>query len=435
MYNEIVNIRKEGKEYLIFTSRGLLLSLDEQEYLIFEKYGKRQLLDKEHHGLLSNLCDQGVLKFKDYAPKPAKKSYDLSLVSHQGSAPLYPAPVLAHLAITHTCNMRCAYCSVRKLHTAHTPDLSTKQWTKVITDLARWGVFQIGFTGGEPTLRKDLPLLVRHVHDQGCVCNLTTNGWLLEEPLVEALVTAGLKQCQISLDSHLAPTHEKLRGDGSYARVMNAIALLQQKGVAVGIDCVVSKNNLKDIPGFIDWLAKKGIPYLTLIKLKKGDLSEEKYAALSPGYEEYVGLVRLVCHRKGNEHPNITLDCGSVANLQGVTTKDNLMQVPCAGCPVGHHLICISPNGDLYPCAALLGSNFKLGNVLSDDLSRLWYHHPLLQGFRSIKENISGKCKSCERLDLCRGGCRGIVFTLTGENYLSDPTCKFKEVSNEGTCR
>ena len=434
MYDDIVKVRREGNNLLIFTSKGLLLSLNKKEAEIFKKFGDKEQIEIKHKEILSKLASYGILKFKNFSPKQLEKEYDLSLMKHNSSSPVYPAPILAHLAITNKCNMKCKYCSVRKLHSFYPKELDTDSWKRIISKLADWGVFQIGFTGGEPTLRKDLPELIEFTHECGCVCNITTNGWFLNKELVSKLVNAGLKQCQVSLDCHIPKIHNELRGNGSHKRVIKAIKLLREGGISVGIDCVVSKKNIKFIKKFIRWCYKNKIPYITLIKLKMGDLSKEDYSQLSLDYFEYSNLIKFVCKRKENSNPNITLDCGSISNLQAVTYKEKFSTIPVSGCPLGHYLICSSPNGDIYPCAALLNEKFRMGNLLTDNLRLMWEKSPLLKELRLIKKKIKGKCKNCERLDLCRGGCRGIAYCLSNNLFESDASCRFEniqEVKNE----
>jgi radical SAM protein with 4Fe4S-binding SPASM domain len=438
MHKDIIKIEPRQGKFLIFSKEGMLLSLEKHEFEIFNTLGKEKKLPEEHKDFLRQLVSYGILEFEDFKlEKPIQKEYDTSLMRHNSDKPIYTAPVLAHLAVTDKCNMACKYCSVRKLHQAcHCQnELSTEEWKKIINDLADWGVFQIGFTGGEPTLRKDLPELVRFTHEKGCVCNLTTNGWFLDEKLVEELADAGMKQCQVSLDSHIPEVHDRLRGQGSWKRVIKAVELMKEKGISVGIDCVLSKNNIKTIPGLIEWMTQQQIPYLTIIKLKKGDLSEQDFEELKPDYHEYSKIIKDICKRKINEKPNITLDCGSVAHLQIVADKDKLSNLPIAGCPIGHHLICSSPNGDIYPCASLLDKRFCLGNLLTDDLKDIWNNNRVLKEFRLIKQKVEGKCKNCDRLDLCRGGCRGIAYSLTKKLFDSDPTCQYQEVQNGDNCR
>jgi AdoMet-dependent heme synthase len=362
-YKNIIKIDRRKGEYLIFSKEGMLLSLDKNEFRIFQEFGDKKNIDFDNKFFLSKLVSYGILEFENYKinrdiDQQKEREYDLSLYYHNLEKPIYPAPILAHLAITNKCNMNCLYCSVRKLHSFNKKELSTEEWKKIIKKLADFGVFQIGFTGGEPTLRKDLPELVKFTHELGCVCNLTTNGWFLDEKLVEKLIKAGLKQCQVSLDSHIEKIHDKLRGEGSFKRAVSAIELLKKKEVVVGIDCVISKNNIGSILDMVKWIKEKQIPYLTLIKLKKGDLTKKDYEKLALDYIKYSDLIKEICKRESNKDPNITLDCSSVSNLQNIAKKEELLKIPIAGCPIGHHLICSSPEGDIYPCAALLDKKF-----------------------------------------------------------------------------
>ena len=60
---------------------------------------------------------------------------------------------VAHLEVAARCQLACSYCYARDRPAT---ELSTSQWKAIISDLASYGVFQITFGGGEPTLREDL---------------------------------------------------------------------------------------------------------------------------------------------------------------------------------------------------------------------------------------------------------------------------------------
>jgi radical SAM protein with 4Fe4S-binding SPASM domain len=169
-----------------------------------------------------------------------------------------------------------------------------------------------------------------------------------------------------------------------------------------------------------------GIEYVTLIKLKKGSLDEKTFEELVPSYEEYGQIIEKLCYRK-NEKPNVTIDCASISNLQHTLKDEEMKTIPTAGCPIGHNLICIAPNGDIYPCAALMEEQFKLGNILTDDFKKMWKENQILRNFRNIKNKVEGRCKTCKRLDFCRGGCRGIAQSLNKSLYASDGSCEFKQ--------
>ncbi|MDP2909001.1 MAG: radical SAM protein [Nanoarchaeota archaeon] len=422
MIPEIVKIEKEGKNYLLFNKRGMVLELSSKEYSIFSRFARQKRFPSLHKEFFNRLCSYEMTSFNGYKARKVPVEYSQKLLNHNSPEPVFKSPIVAHLGLTSSCNMGCKYCSVRKPYNK-VSELSTAEWKKVIGKLAGLGVFQIGFTGGEPTLRKDIVELAKHVTKNKCTFNLTTNGWNLDEKLIVSLKKEGMRQCQVSLDCHIPAVNDRLRGKNSFEHACYAIKLLKRNGIVVGIDCVVSKNNLPHITEFVRWLSKEDIPYLTLIKIKQGDLSLETFKRLYPGYFEYGKVIEQICSRE-NVMPCVTLDCGSVSNLQYTLNDDELRKVPIAGCPAGHTLLSIAPNGDIYPCVALGSPEFYIGNALKDDLNHLWNDNTILQELRQVKSEVKGRCKDCSRLDHCRAGCRGIAYSLYNDVWESDKTCR-----------
>ena len=83
-----------------------------------------------------------------------------------------------HLEISNRCNLSCPYCYVEKKEGR---ELTTDQWKHILDDLAGYGVFQVTFGGGEPTLRDDLKELALHTRRLGLNLCMTTNGKTLPE--------------------------------------------------------------------------------------------------------------------------------------------------------------------------------------------------------------------------------------------------------------
>ncbi len=422
MKPNLLKVGQENGNYLLFNKRGMVLELTADEYQLFQRHADDTHFPAEGQEFFNRLCFYGMLEFTGYQPTKVPLPYSMKLRDHDSAEPLFQAPIVAHLGITRKCNLSCSYCSVRPYY-QEAEELSTENWKTIIGKLADWGVFQIGFTGGEPTLRKDLPELGRYVTGLNCAFNLTTNGWHLREGLVAELKDAGMRQGQVSLDCHLAEIHDQLRGKNSHGRAVQAIKLLQQHDIVVGIDCVVSRVNLPHLPAFVDWLTQEQVPYLTLIKIKPGDLSLDAFQELLPTYEQYSQFLEELCERD-NVNPCVTVDCGSVSNLQYTLREDELSKVPVAGCPAGHTLLSISPDGEIYPCVALASKEFRLGNALDDDLPELWSRNETLRALREVKNRVQGQCQHCDRLDYCRGGCRGVAYALTQNLWQSDDTCR-----------
>ena len=108
------------------------------------------------------------------------------------------------ISVTDKCNFRCTYCmpaeGLEWLGRAEI--LSFEEISRLVDVLARLGVDEVRLTGGEPLVRRDLPLLVEMLaHTEGVRdLSLTTNGVLLDR-LAGPLVEAGLQRLNVSLDS------------------------------------------------------------------------------------------------------------------------------------------------------------------------------------------------------------------------------------------
>ena len=108
------------------------------------------------------------------------------------------------VSVTDKCNFRCTYCMPAEglEWLGRKEILSFEEITRLVGVLARLGVDEVRLTGGEPLVRKDLPVLVGMLaHTDGVRdLSLTTNGVLLDR-LAGPLVEAGLQRLNVSLDS------------------------------------------------------------------------------------------------------------------------------------------------------------------------------------------------------------------------------------------
>jgi uncharacterized radical SAM superfamily Fe-S cluster-containing enzyme len=120
-------------------------------------------------------------------------------------------PVLSEIALTYRCQNRCFFCYASSPDRGRTvPEMATEQLEVVIdriVDQAR--VPTVSFTGGEPTIRTDLPELIAYAKGRGLRTNLITNGIRCgEKEYVALLAEAGLDSAQVSLEAGDAATHD-----------------------------------------------------------------------------------------------------------------------------------------------------------------------------------------------------------------------------------
>ena len=140
------------------------------------------------------------------------------------------------ISVTDRCNFRCTYCMPADgLDWLPREDLLSFEEIERIARLMvnRFGIDSIRLTGGEPTVRANLPVLVEKLAALGVDLALTTNGATLGL-LASKLAAAGLRRINISLDSLQPDRFEQLTRRDDLDRVLDGI----DAAVAAGLDPV-----------------------------------------------------------------------------------------------------------------------------------------------------------------------------------------------------
>jgi cyclic pyranopterin phosphate synthase len=107
------------------------------------------------------------------------------------------------ISVTDRCNLRCTYCMPEEVTFMERGELLTfEEITRFVRVAVPLGIDKVRLTGGEPLMRRDLPVLVRMLHEIEGIrdLGLTTNGVLLAEH-AQTLYDAGLRRINISLDT------------------------------------------------------------------------------------------------------------------------------------------------------------------------------------------------------------------------------------------
>ncbi len=154
------------------------------------------------------------------------------------------------ISVTDKCNLRCVYCMPESgLPWMSKADiLSYEEIGELVRAAASVGVRSIRLTGGEPLVRKDLPILVRTIASIDGITDisLSTNGLLLAEQ-VDRLVDAGLNRVNISLDTLREDRFEKIARRPGLSRVLAGIDAAITAGLApIKLNCVVMRDQNDD---------------------------------------------------------------------------------------------------------------------------------------------------------------------------------------------
>ncbi len=106
---------------------------------------------------------------------------------------MMPRPLSLLCELTYRCNLQCPYCYNPLRLRDYADELSTQLWESVLAQAADAGVVQVHFSGGEPTLRRDLPELVSAASRLELYTNLITQGTFLDDVLLDRLLACGTR--------------------------------------------------------------------------------------------------------------------------------------------------------------------------------------------------------------------------------------------------
>jgi len=167
-------------------------------------------------------------------------------------------PVLVHFEVTLRCNAGCGFCDYWK-----TDASARDEELKSYADAARYfNPMLVTFTGGEPTLRRDLEALVAEVDRAISLkyVTLITHGAMLSADRAASLWAAGVHQFNISLD-YLDERHDAARGiPGLAAKIFDAIPAMRARGIDnIRFNTVIKNDNLDSIVPIVTRAAELGV--------------------------------------------------------------------------------------------------------------------------------------------------------------------------------
>jgi cyclic pyranopterin phosphate synthase len=167
------------------------------------------------------------------------------------------------ISVTDRCNFRCTYCMPAEglAWLPRSEILSFEELTRALSVFVRLGVRSIKVTGGEPTVRADLPSLVRMFREAGpeLDISITTNGVLLDR-LAEPLAEAGVDRATVSCDSLMRHRFAEMTRRDALDKVLAGLKAAEAAGLTpIKINAVViGGTNDDEIVEFARWSRETG---------------------------------------------------------------------------------------------------------------------------------------------------------------------------------
>src|SRR5947209_5991956 len=213
-----------------------------------------------------------------------------------------PRPYALLAEITYRCPMHCPYCSnpvaASPREAARRPqggygdmqalngELTTDEWKRVIRDAATLGVLQIGFSGGEPLVRRDLAELVHAAREANLYTNLITSGIGFDDDRIGAFRDAGLDSVQLSFQSDDADVADKIAGTPAHGRKLDVAAKIRAAGIPLSLNFVIHRRNIDRLPEMIELSESIGAERVELANVQFYGWAFRNRAALLPTREQ-----------------------------------------------------------------------------------------------------------------------------------------------------
>ena len=333
-------------------------------YLVLEKVEEKnsvRAIQKKYRVNASQARDD-LLTFRDQLselvrPDGACPIHDLELEVNMPFSARPSAPYRMDLAITYRCNNDCAHCY--NARERDFPELTTEQWFKILDQLWELGVPHIIFTGGESTLRNDLPELIAHAKSNGQITGLNTNARrLADEKYLRQLIDAGLDHVQITVESCDEQIHDQMVcAKGAFKQTIRGLKNALASPLYVMTNTTMLNTNVHKIPDTLDFLADLGVPTVGLNAL----IYSGHALTVGTGLKENeLQPILDMATRKTSERGQKLIWYTPTQYCEFDPTANNL---GVKGCTAALYSMCIESNGNVLPCQSYY---HPLGNMLSD---------------------------------------------------------------------
>ncbi len=332
----------------------------------------------------------------------------------------HPMLYQLQMDITQSCTERCLHCYIPDYNPVYLPLVKIKE---VLDDFAAMGGLVITLSGGECMLHPDFDEIVKYARSKDLIVTILSNLTLCDDEKIQ-LLNQNEVSVQVSLYSMKPEVHDCItRRPGSWQKTKAAIEALRKAQIPCTIACPTMKQNYHDYLEVLNYarsLKMHAITDCIILGKMNGDTSN------------------LACRLDLNETRSILEDIvfravpmkseffnpGKKAEM-----LDDEQWMNDKVCGAGFSSLCLSADGNYYPCAAWGG--YILGNCNENSLNEIWEASPALLKLRSIRGRDLPKCAHCEDRDYC-SVCMCRNFNETGNMFEpAEHFCKVAKINHE----
>jgi MoaA/NifB/PqqE/SkfB family radical SAM enzyme len=365
-------------------------------------------------------------EFSEFSKEHDVESLDNELIYDDNQ--ILFAPIRSYFDITLGCNLRCKTC----LNCSGKPldgELSVEDSIKVVEGIKKDSIFEVKFSGGEPTQKKDWDKIIQSAKELGLAFSLNTNGIYAPQTL-DKIIQINPDEISVSLDGSRR-VNDYIRGKGQYDRALTSIREMTSAGCNVTINSVVTTEMTEtDIRDMLDETSDhvSDISFFYARPIGRAKNSGLVFTNIGSANE----VMQMIAKVK-EEYKS------TVVKTNSQNTKNNAIGSQYSksfgllkGGSDGFTRINVMPDGNIFAGGCALYVNpetrdeISLGNIVDENFSLLniWHSSPLLSSIRKQSSGYKERCESCDRY---KSDCSG--FNLEMERFREynneNPFCKY----------
>ena len=360
----------EDELFRLLTEAGMLIDGDAEEACSLPDKPDEYVLHLAAHRRAEAECRQKVRENAQRLLEMGRDGRTYAPVYSSLEGRLYRA----YLNLTFRCPLCCPFCSV-DAGNSDLPELSVEKFIHITEEICTAGFPSVAVTGGEPLVYEgfwDYARRLLSINRRGAQFILRTTLSFPQREEELALLCKAFDLIVVSIDGD-EKTHDGNRGKGRYAQTLANLESAIAMGGRFGIQSVLTREQFQGAPGIsVRALANRlGIQQLKImapLPLGRG--------ACMPFKEQYLWI------------------------KEDRTTYSS----PLFGCGLGT-ILCISPDGSVYPCYTMKDEKHLLGDLTRQSLHEIMENGALLK-YLNRTVDTDPMCRNCDVRYLCSGMCR-----------------------------
>jgi pyrroloquinoline quinone biosynthesis protein E len=295
--------------------------------------------------------------------------------------------------------------------------MSTDEWKQIITRYKFYGVTEMTFTGGEATMREDLPDLIRFAHGAGYDLSLVTNGRNITENLLNVLKE---NKVLLSISVPGIETFHEHTGTDNIDGVLALFRTCKDIGIKTFANIAVTKKNLTELYENIAYPLLNGADYVLLNRFLPGGrgMRNTEYLLSIDEINEMLDVAEKILTKAGvNGHIGTEVPYCIVKRPESYNRLDIGYK-----CGAAKSFFVTDPEGYVKVCNHSPHKVCHWSEIDGLEENEYW------QRFRK-SDYIPQMCAGCEHLDKCEGGCREAAHVYHGK--IDDPDPCFMSIGTD----